>query len=196
MFKLFSLPHEKKLSKTKQNIGSIDFLNPRIFESILWNVGHENEMIRILGINIHKKCIILTYVLKQFLRYGWSVREYANIHVILFLLSDWGLNRSTNVIGSVKICYAVPNFANNALRQFILFLNLAIGMILSVNNHWINYSFKYVTPRPIICTNMTWINYLPFRTCSLSLWCMARLHWSLNGCLLRYCSRSEKQRVS
>ena len=45
MFKLFSLPHEKKLSKTKQNIGSIDFLNPRIFESILWNVGHENEML-------------------------------------------------------------------------------------------------------------------------------------------------------
>ena len=110
MFKLFSLPHEKKLSKTKQNIGSIDFLNPRIFESIPWNVGHENEMlgnfynIRILGINIHKKCIILTYVLKQFLRYGWSVCEYANTHVILFLLSDWGLNRSTNVIGSVKIC--------------------------------------------------------------------------------------------
>ena len=107
MFKLFSLPHEKKLSKTKQNIGSIDFLNPRIFESILWNVGHENTVlinIRIPSINIHKKCIILTYVLKQFLRYGWSVREYANIHVILFLLSDWGLNRSTNVIGSVKIC--------------------------------------------------------------------------------------------
>ena len=107
MFKLFSLPHEKKLSKTKQNIGSIDFLNPRIFESILWNVGHEKAVlinIWILSINIHKKCIILTYVLKQFLRYGWSVREYANIHVILFLMSDWGLNRSTNVIGSVKIC--------------------------------------------------------------------------------------------
>ena len=79
------------------------------------------------------------------------------------------------------------NNANKVLREFILFFSLEMHMILSV----IVWS-----PRQIICNNKTWINCLPFRTCSLSLWCMARLHWSLNGCLLRYCSRSEKQRVS
>ena len=78
--------------------------------------------------------------------------------------------------------------ANKVLRKFILFLSLETHMIL--------YDKNLGSPRPIIYNNMTWVNYLPFRTCSLSLWCMARLHWSLNGCLLRYCFRSEKQRVS
>ena len=113
------------------------------------------------------------------------------------------------------------NNANKVLREFILFFSLEMHMILSVNNtykrsctlafntYWQHRRYEVAclltqhsdenwneNDWPIISINMTWINYLPFRTCSLSLWCMARLHWSLNGCLLRYCSRSEKQRVS